>query len=154
MNNNLCCFFQGPLPTLTGTATATTTYARHDKISHIRANNANRLPPTHVFLAGLLALLSAGGILQELDIHGCSQLSELCLMGLQRAVFTSTNLKSLDVQGMAIADIAFGWVAEGCKVLESLNISRCPLLTDLALEYLARGSGEGAKPTPLRVSSD
>ncbi|CAM9373052.1 unnamed protein product [Pylaiella littoralis] len=100
---------------------------------------------------GLLALLSAGGILRELDIHGCSQLSELCLMGLQRATFTSTNLKSLDVQGMAIADIAFSWVAEGCKALESLNISRCPLLTDLALEYLARGSGEAAKPTPLRV---
>lgn len=73
-------------------------------------------------------------------------------MGLQRATFTSTNLKSLDVQGMAIADIAFSWVAEGCKALESLNISRCPLLTDLALEYLARGSGEAAKPTPLRVS--
>ncbi|CAM9619543.1 unnamed protein product, partial [Ectocarpus sp. 12 AP-2014] len=99
---------------------------------------------------GLLALLSAGGLLRTLDIHGCSQLSELCLMGLQRATFTSTNLRCLDVRGMAIADIAFGWVAQGCKVLENLNISRCHLLTDLALEYLAKGSGE-AKPTPLQV---
>lgn len=72
-------------------------------------------------------------------------------MGLQRAAFTSTNLKTLDLRGMAIADIAFGWVAQGCKVLESLNISRCPLLTDLALDYLAKGSGE-AKPTPLKVA--
>lgn len=62
--------------------------------------------------AGLLALLSAGGLLRTLDIHGCSQLSELCLMGFQRATFTSTNLRCLDVRGMAIADIAFGWVAQ------------------------------------------
>eukprot|EP00752_Nemacystus_decipiens_P014289 g12709.t1 len=99
---------------------------------------------------GLLSLLSAGGLLRALEIHGCSQLSELCLMGLQRAAFTSTNLKTLDLRGMAIADIAFGWVAQGCKVLENLNISRCPLLTDLALEYLAKGSGE-ARPTPLKA---
>ncbi|CAM9208510.1 unnamed protein product, partial [Hapterophycus canaliculatus] len=111
---------------------------------------------------GLLALLSAGGLLRTLDIHGCSQLSELSLMGLQRAAFTSTNLRSLDLRGMAIADIAFGWVAQasktlsipasrgGCKVLENLYISKCPLLTDLALEYLAKGSGE-TKPTPLKV---
>lgn len=72
-------------------------------------------------------------------------------MGLQRAAFTSTNLRTLDLRGMAIADIAFGWVAQGCKALESLNISRCPLLTDLALEYLAKGSGE-SKPTPLKVA--
>ncbi|CAN0106838.1 unnamed protein product, partial [Ectocarpus sp. 13 AM-2016] len=71
-------------------------------------------------------------------------------MGLQRATFTSTNLRCLDVRGMAIADIAFGWVAQGCKMLENLNISRCHLLSDLALEYLAKGSGE-AKPTPLQV---
>lgn len=71
-------------------------------------------------------------------------------MGLQRAAFTSANLKTLDLRGMAIADIAFGWVAQGCKALESLNISRCPLLTDLALEYLAKGSGE-SRPTPLKV---
>eukprot|EP00903_Cladosiphon_okamuranus_P006370 g6237.t1 len=99
---------------------------------------------------GLLSLLSAGGLLRTLDIHGCSQLSELCLMGLQRAAFTSTNLKTLDLRGMDIADIAFGWVAQGCKALESLNISRCPLLTDLALEYLAKGSGE-SRPTPLKA---
>lgn len=71
-------------------------------------------------------------------------------MGLQRAAFTSTNLTALDLRGMAVADVAFGWVAQGCKALESLNVSRCPLLTDLALEYLARGSGED-RPTPLKV---
>lgn len=39
---------------------------------------------------------------------------------------------------------------QGCKVLEDLNISRCRLLTDLGLEYLAKGSG-APKPTPLKV---
>ena len=63
-------------------------------------------------MIGLLALLSAGGLLRELDIHGCSQLSELCLMGLERAAFTSTRLRVLDLRGMAIADIGLGWVAQ------------------------------------------
>lgn len=36
-------------------------------------------------------------------------------------------------------------------MLENLYISRCPLLTDLALDYLAKGSGE-TKPTPLKVN--
>lgn len=62
--------------------------------------------------AALLALLAAGGILRTLDIHGCSQLSELCLMGLARAAFTSTRLRALDLKGMAIADIGLGWVAQ------------------------------------------
>ena len=125
-------------------------YVQHDTIT----NPLHRITLSYFHhpcpAAGLLSLLSAGGLLRTLDIRGCSQLSELCLMGLQRAAFTSTNLKTLDLRGMAIADIAFGWVAQGCKVLESLNISRCPLLTDLALEYLAKGSGE-ARPTPLKV---
>lgn len=66
---------------------------------------------------GLLALLSAGGLLRELDLHGCSQLSELCLMGLERAAFTSTRLKILDLRGMAIADIGLAWVAQVRQIL-------------------------------------
>lgn len=33
-------------------------------------------------------------------------------MGLERAAFTSTRLKVLDLRGMAIADIGLGWVAQ------------------------------------------
>lgn len=40
--------------------------------------------------------------------------------------------------------------SQGCKLLESLNVSHCPLLTDLGLEYLSKGSGE-EKPVPLKV---
>lgn len=61
---------------------------------------------------GLLSMLSEGGLLHSLDIRDCSQLSELCLMGLERAAFTSTRLRTLNVRGMAFADAGLGWVAQ------------------------------------------
>lgn len=107
-------------------------YSTHRRLNKTRilTRDQNALPPfvwpcpsilitttysSGSLATGLLALLSAGGLLRTLDIQGCSQLSELCLMGLQRAAFTSTNLTSLDLRGMAIADIAFGWVAQARK---------------------------------------
>lgn len=57
-------------------------------------------------------MLSEEGLLHSLDIRGCSQLSELCLMGLERAAFTSTQLRTLNVRGMAFADTGLGWVAQ------------------------------------------
>lgn len=57
-------------------------------------------------------MLSEGSLLHSLDIRDCSQLSELCLMGLERAAFTSTRLRTLNVRGIAFADAGLGWVAQ------------------------------------------
>lgn len=43
-------------------------------------------------------------------------------MGLERAAFTSTHLRSLDIRGMEIADIGLGWVAQ--------VLARCCLALD------------------------
>ncbi|CAN0017553.1 unnamed protein product [Ascophyllum nodosum] len=99
---------------------------------------------------GLLAILSSVDLLHSLDIHGCSQLSEVCLMGLERMTFKFTQLRTLNVRGMDIASIGLSWVAQGCNLLEQLDVSRCSLLTDQSLEYLAEGSGVD-RPTPLKV---
>lgn len=63
--------------------------------------------------------------MHTLDIRGCSQLSELCLMGLERAALTSTHLRCLDIRGLDVADIGLGWVAQVNKMNLSLLSKRC-----------------------------
>ncbi|CAM9765347.1 unnamed protein product, partial [Chrysoparadoxa australica] len=87
---------------------------------------------------GMVALLSEAGVLQRLSLKGCHQLSELSLMGMERARFTTMHMKVLDLSHMNIIDIGMQYVGQGCKQLQELRLSGCHNLTDLALQYLAK----------------
>ena len=74
-------------------------------------------------LPALLDLLErGGGVLHAIDLKGCAQLTSLGVMGFRRGVGTM-QLRRLELGGGArVGDSAMGWIASGCKLLDTLGL--------------------------------
>lgn len=108
---------------------------------------------------------TSAGTLQSLDIRHCQNITSTgiaslasslvipsttfhlaiddCLRVQNVAFFefaTSSSLcalQSLSLQGLAIDETAIYWIVQGCRGLQRLDVKRCTLLSDVALQAMA-----------------
>lgn len=85
---------------------------------------------------GLLDFCVAGtGILTELSISNCRQLTTTALAGLRTKM---PELKKLNISNMCLGNTIYEWLTEGCRYLTHLDVSNSPELDDAGLARIGR----------------
>jgi len=89
---------------------------------------------------GLIQLIAeGGGILHDINLERCKQITDLGLMGFRRFGKVSMACKKLNVSTLKIHDSSMTWLAEGCQKLEYLDLTDTISITDSCLSYLSKG---------------
>ena len=70
------------------------------------------------------------GLLTSVGISDCRTLSSLCVAALRSKM---VSLTELNVSSVQLGESCFEWVAEGCRALKKLDLSKSPNLTNRAL---------------------
>ena len=78
------------------------------------------------------------GVIHQIDLSGCKQI-ELGAIGLKRNSI-STNVKKMKLRNIPrISDSMMGWIASGCKYLQSIDLQGSIIASDMTLGYLFSG---------------
>lgn len=85
---------------------------------------------------GILRLLGSGtNILKKILLTGCKNLSSLTLAGVRQRM---SALENLNLADMILGQSAFEWIAEGCRNVRVLDLSRSVELDDVALTKIGQ----------------
>jgi len=80
---------------------------------------------------GLIQIIAeGGGILHDINLERCKQITDLGLMGFRRFGKISMGCKRLNLSTLKIHDSSMTWLAEGCQKLEYLDLTNTITITD------------------------